>query len=341
MSVKISVIVPVFNVEEFITDCIQSILEQSFSNFELILINDGSTDKSGEICNEFAINDSRVQVIHQKNSGPSITRNLGINISNGDYISFVDSDDTINKDMLEKMYSSCIASNAEIAICGFIESNKFTGSYLKHTISEEKQLLFEGNKIRENIEETLKQYNIWGYPSLWNKMYKRSFLIENKLILNENITIAEDLCFNINALLKANRVCVINEMLYNYRRENTESLMNNRTGKFYLHIKGRKETLRLLKENQVNKQIFENYVRYENCKTFSEYFYKIREVFSSKESVKAKIITIYRLIHEPYFIESIYNLERRHLGRKAKSFILLIKGFLGLDKMLVNNKNFK
>ena len=98
----ISIIVPVYNVEKYLNRCLDSIINQSFINFELILINDGSTDKSGKICDKYAQIDKRVRVIHKKNEGVSLTRNLGINIAKGDYITFIDSDDWIEQDFLKK-----------------------------------------------------------------------------------------------------------------------------------------------------------------------------------------------------------------------------------------------
>lgn len=115
---KISIIVPVYNVELFLHKCIISILSQTFKDFELILINDGSTDKSGEICDVYSQKDSRIKVIHKKNEGQSSARNKGLEIARGDYIGFVDSDDWIEQDMYKTLYESSIKANADIAVIG-------------------------------------------------------------------------------------------------------------------------------------------------------------------------------------------------------------------------------
>ena len=115
---KISIIVPVYNVEEYIHRCIDSILAQTFTDFELILVNDGSHDQCGKICDEYAENDSRIKVIHKKNGGLSDARNAGLEIAQGEYIGFVDSDDYIEHDMYEKLIEACKEYNSKLAMCG-------------------------------------------------------------------------------------------------------------------------------------------------------------------------------------------------------------------------------
>ena len=121
----ISVIVPVYNVEKYLHKCIKSILDQTYKNLEIILVNDGSKDNSGMICDEFAKIDSRVKVIHQLNQGASVARNVGIDVSNGDYIGFVDSDDFIEPDMYELLLKNLLKNKVDVSICGIknIDSN--------------------------------------------------------------------------------------------------------------------------------------------------------------------------------------------------------------------------
>lgn len=114
----VSIIVPIYNVEQYISKCIESILAQTYRDFELILVDDGSTDMCGKICDEYAKQDSRVHVIHQENKGVSAARNAGISLAKGEYIMFVDSDDFITENMLEKMHDCIAESGSDIAICG-------------------------------------------------------------------------------------------------------------------------------------------------------------------------------------------------------------------------------
>lgn len=114
---KISIIVPIYNVEKYIEKCIQSILNQTFSDFELILVNDGSTDSCGEICDKYKKLDDRIIVIHKVNGGLSSARNAGIDIARGEYIGFIDSDDYIHEKMYEILYNNAITYNSDIVIC--------------------------------------------------------------------------------------------------------------------------------------------------------------------------------------------------------------------------------
>lgn len=117
MSAIISIIVPIYNVDNYLEKCIDSILNQALEEFELVLVNDGSTDNSGAICDKYSNKDERVKVIHKKNGGVSSARNVGIKNANGDYIGFVDPDDYVDIDMYKKLYELCIKSNSDIAIC--------------------------------------------------------------------------------------------------------------------------------------------------------------------------------------------------------------------------------
>ncbi|UOK56378.1 glycosyltransferase [Bacillus sp. OVS6] len=113
----ISIVVPIYNVEKYLHKCIDSILSQNFTDLEIVLVNDGSTDSCGRICDEYSIKDNRVKVIHKKNGGLSDARNTGIEISTGDFIGFVDSDDWVEPNMYETLYNLCISNSADISTC--------------------------------------------------------------------------------------------------------------------------------------------------------------------------------------------------------------------------------
>jgi len=119
----ISIIIPVYNVEDYLARCLESILFQSFKDFEVLLIDDGSTDGSGKICDAYAQNDTRIRVIHKVNGGVSSARNVGLNNANGQYISFVDSDDFVHPCFLEFLYNSIKSSKADISICDYEKRN--------------------------------------------------------------------------------------------------------------------------------------------------------------------------------------------------------------------------
>lgn len=126
----ITVIVPIYNVAEYLPKCIDSIIKQTYNQLEIILVDDGSSDNSGQICDQFALKDTRIRVIHKVNGGLSDARNAGISIANGEYIGFVDADDFIEYNMYEKLYTSIKIANAQIGICGrWIENNGVTTEY--------------------------------------------------------------------------------------------------------------------------------------------------------------------------------------------------------------------
>ena len=142
---KISVIVPVYNVEKYLYKCINSILEQTFNEFELILVNDGSTDNSGNICDEYAIKDRRVIVIHKENGGLSSARNAGLDIAKGSYISFIDSDDWIARDMYETLFDVGLKNDLDIVQCGY--TSVYENSEIKADVYSEEIMFIHDNEI--------------------------------------------------------------------------------------------------------------------------------------------------------------------------------------------------
>lgn len=187
---KISIIVPVYNVEKYIKRCIESILNQTYSNLEIILIDDGSIDKSGIICDELKKTDNRILVFHKKNEGVSSARNIGIKNASGEYLLFIDSDDHLEKNMIEVLYNNLKSNNADISICEYYIEHE-NGEIKRRHNQEEKFIL--GKEDFYNY--ILKDKYFGGY--LFNKLIKRN-LIYNKndtILFNENIHICEDLFF--------------------------------------------------------------------------------------------------------------------------------------------------
>lgn len=221
----VSIIVPVYNAESYLASCINSIIKQSYKDFELILINDGSTDNSGSICDQFASKDQRIKVIHQKNSGVSITRNLGIEIAMGKYIQFVDSDDTVNHRLTEKLVEELEKGN-QLAFCGFNIFNKNLGDYqIKEVIPN-----LEG---KLNSSDFLIKFMVFFEQGLlnaiWNKIYCSSLLKKSNIKFIDNLNMGEDLIFNLDYLERCESISVINQSLYDYLvLNNTKSL----TGSF-------------------------------------------------------------------------------------------------------------
>jgi len=172
MEPLISVIVPIYNAEKYLTECIESIRNQTYKNLQIILVNDGSTDMSLEICESFARIDSRILIINQKNLGVSAARNRGIEAANGEYIGFVDSDDYLDNQMYEKLLKTILVNNADIC------------ALMNYTIKPVSAEVF--NKTKLNKCEALKELFLLRFPtSLWAYLYKKEIIKQFRL--NENI----------------------------------------------------------------------------------------------------------------------------------------------------------
>lgn len=210
----ISIIVPVYNVENYLKRCIESILNQTFTDFELILVNDGSTDGSGIICKEFSSVDDRIKVINKNNGGLSSARNSGIEIARGKYISFIDSDDYINNNMFEILYREIIFSNSDISICNYCKVSDYNRPVDNNL--QYKSQIFEG---KENILNQLCDEKRMQFTVAWNKLYDKSLF--NSIRFKEG-KLHEDEFIAHEILDKANKVIYIeSDLYYYYQREDS------------------------------------------------------------------------------------------------------------------------
>lgn len=207
----ISIIVPVYNVESYLERCIESILNQSFKEFELILVNDGSTDGCKDICNEYKTKDKRIKVIHKENGGLSSARNAGLDIARGKYIGFVDSDDFINKDMYKTLFNTIQDNNSDMIICDYYkvnedDINKFRNIKCSCENIEVKNL----NKL-ESIDNLFLTGEKFIFA--WNKLYKRELFNDLRY---EKGRIYEDEYLAHRILYKCNKVSIIEAKIYYY-----------------------------------------------------------------------------------------------------------------------------
>lgn len=209
----ISVIVPIFNAEKYLHRCIKRILAQDYTDYELLLINDGSTDNSGTICDEYAIKDNRIRVFHKENGGVSSARNWGLDNAIGEYIMFVDSDDYMLPGMLEVMLSTLESKKADLVVCGTTE----TGSGYWRPIAD---VDYSINQLKENFVSLL-HTELLSPP--WNKIYKKEIIGSNRFC--EDISFGEDLLFNIQYLEKCENISFIKESPFYHEKENENSLV--------------------------------------------------------------------------------------------------------------------
>jgi len=223
----ISIIVPIYNVEKFLKRCLDSILAQSLKDIEIILVNDGSTDLSLDICKNYQKKDNRIIIIDKINEGVSVARNTGIEVALGKYICFVDPDDWIEPNMYENMYKTIEKYKCNIAFCNYSKDTKRTSNI--KTLKVQKDVLGKLDIINDlianmiGIEDILpKYYNVMG--CVWRCLYKKDFIDKFNLSFQPGITIMEDLIFNVQALIYCDKVCIDHGVYYHYMKNKKSSL---------------------------------------------------------------------------------------------------------------------
>lgn len=200
---KISVIVPIHNVDKYLSKCINSILNQSFKNLEIILINDGSSDNSADICEYFAKKDRRIVLFHQSYQGVAEARNRGLDLASGEFIGFVDSDDWIEHDMFEFLYLNLINNNVDITICNY------------KSVDTDGSLLYcdKKNKLLMNNPAALEHYLTDNQNYLWNRLYKRHLFAGVRFPKNR---VFEDVFIGYRLIEQANNILILPECKYYY-----------------------------------------------------------------------------------------------------------------------------
>lgn len=207
----ISIIIPIYNVASYLNECIQSIINQTHKDFECILVDDGSSDGSEKICDQWKTKDNRIKVIHQTNQGVSSARNRGLSVAKGEYIAFIDSDDWVDTIYLEKLYQKIISSNVDLVVCGIIQHYPNQSSR-KYFYNEGVISLNETN-IQAFVDLN-KQFLLFG-PVV--KLYKKSIIQQHHLVFPLEYSYGEDLLFNYRYLEHVTSIYVINQCYYHYR----------------------------------------------------------------------------------------------------------------------------
>ena len=236
---QISIIVPVYKAEHCLHECINSILKQTFTDFELLLIDDGSPDNSGAVCDKYAQQDKRIKVFHTKNRGVSSARNLGLDKAGGQWITFCDSDDWIEKDWLESYINEINKRHYDIIFQGYIcDSPKTSKKYFtKNLPSEYTKTIFE-----------LEKKDLFGWT--WNKLFKAHIIQKNNLRFNNTLNINEDLLFTLQYCLHAHSILVLPIAKYHYIIHQ-ESLMTRKYP--YKELQNKNELIKEARQQLANK----------------------------------------------------------------------------------------
>ncbi|EPD59552.1 glycosyltransferase family 2 protein [Faecalimonas umbilicata] len=327
MKPKVSVIVPIYNAEEYLAQCIESVLAQTLKEIELILIDDGSTDESLKICNAYSETDNRIQVFSNRNVGQGLERNFGVKKATGEYISFLDSDDQYKKDMLEKLYKKAVEINADMVSGGYADI--CNGNLIKeHPLDNE--ILDSNVKIKEAMSNLISYEKKDGYAgciAVWDSIFRRDLLVEKDIqFLSEREVYSEDLLYKLTVMSYSKKIAFYSDIVYLYR-VNDNSFTN--------HI-NQSVLSRILELYDVINIKFGSFLEEFNLKnriinrTFFTLRFNIKKVSKSRE---AKVF--YKMILDN---ERLMEIIRLYKPTNLKNFVIywLLRGrVLGILRILV------
>lgn len=276
---KISVIMPVYNAQRYIVNALESLISQTFEDLEIIVVNNNSTDKTGAICAEFAKKDSRITALNsQENLGPGKARNLAIDISKGEYIIFMDGDDTIESDMLEILYSKAIDRNCDVVVCGYFQDFLDENDKLAYTVKVDAPMI-ECCNNKECIAAipVLDVAKVMSFS--WNKIYRASVIKENNVRFPD-MRHSEDYFFLMELMRYITSLYTVSNNLYHYNKTKTSTLTNQP------HLKGFTELVlsRFATQKELLESgfVFEGDVRSKSCAVH------IKHIFSALENSRKK-----------------------------------------------------
>lgn len=257
----ISVIIPIYNVELYLKRCVDSVLSQKEVSLEIILVDDGSNDSSGKICDDYADKNSNIKCLHIENGGPATAKNRGYDMAEGNYVAFIDSDDEIKPEMFSTMLQSGYQHDADIVCCNYIQVDE--DGNISHT-------QYTGKEYVLNQDEALKAILIKDkiYSQCWTKIYKRTTLENNKIKNTEGLKTDEDFIFNIQVFACSKTVCIVDKPLYIYTHR-TKSLSKDY---FNTHIQQYIDN-RILRLELVEKIITEQFPHLQEYCTYHCIFY--------------------------------------------------------------------
>ena len=312
MEELISIIVPVYNVEKYLNKCIDSIINQTYKNLEIILVDDGSLDNSGKICNEYAEKDSRIKVIHKENGGVSSARNKGLEIANGEWVAFVDSDDWIENNFCEVLLNNAIEYKVDIVLCGY---NRVSLSNIDKIRNTKKIIELNANEYLINV---LNPQTGFGFCHM--KLYKRKNIRNIKF--KEGLLVGEDALFNEQVSKKIKKAIFVEESLYNYRINNNSVVRKfdkNYSNKYLKSIKINKEYI--FENYKSNKEVIQNYY---NFVAYHVLLIAVNYCYNKENKEKNKMNLLKKVLNIPEFKAGIKksNYENLSITRKITLFTI-------------------
>ncbi len=306
---KISIIIPIYNVEKYINKCLDSLINQTLEELEFICINDGSTDNSINILNNYINNDSRFIIINQSNQGQGIARNNGIKIAKGEYIAFVDPDDWLENSTFEKAYNLAIENNANVVQFNYLEYNDISKTFKKIDFSERLKKQYKLDILKSNIysKDDFKEglfYNLDLH--VWNRIYKRDFIISNQIEFAHTRN-GEDHLFVNGVLLLSDNIHFLNEYLYIYRTREG-SIVNTKT---FMNGVYAFEDINCFKKFLESKNLFQKYEK-------DFYDYSMTILFWHYHQLPAEYISEYEKQCEKFLSNEYYKKFKKLFNKKNK-----------------------
>lgn len=277
--VKVSVVIPVYNVESYLEDCLKSVLHQTLTDIEIICVNDGSTDKSLSILEKYAKKDKRLTVINQENAGHAVATNIGMTYATGEYLFLMDSDDIIEFNALELTYKKAKECDVDFVIFKAINYNNSEGKYYETKSYTMKEVY---NQVKDEVfsYEDVKDLIFTMSVTPWSKLYNRKFLLENNIIFPEGL-IFDDNIFFWEVLFNAKRIVFLNEFLFIRRFYSTSSTNNG--------------DLRFLDSIEINNLIWKTFRKYNHFDYHKKYLYnsKILSLYNRYTKIKEEYKDIF------------------------------------------------
>lgn len=316
----ISVIVPVYNVEKYLEQCVDSILQQTITDLEVILVDDGSTDKSALICDEYQVRDTRIKVLHKQNGGLMSAWTAGVQMSKGDYIGFVDSDDWIDSDMYMTLYQTAVKSSADIVLCGWIREGK-------NKREKEPMYIESGKYDRDSLEKNIfpkmlsfgKMLERYISPNRVTKLFKRELLEKNFKYFDEKVSIGEDLITSFSCILDAKSIYMLAEYFPYHYRLNESSIMEKADFQFY-----RKSLLMIQQFRRIVKE--KNRTGFDvqlNNDLLSLAYWGTERLVKSDATKKEKIKYIQSMLNDHDFRVALQNQTLSKHNKKCAVYIVL------------------
>jgi glycosyltransferase involved in cell wall biosynthesis len=342
ISELVSVIVPVYNVEHYLVRCVESLINQTYQQIEIILVNDGSKDKSGVICNQLATQDKRIVVIHKMNGGLSSARNEGLKHCKGGFISFLDSDDWYDHETFTKGMDIIKENDADIVFWSCVKEYQNDKHYVKSINTREEKLIFEGNRLnrlqRRTIgltgDELRQPTKTDVFISAWGKIYKRKLIFESEVeFIDTKIVGSEDVAFNIEMFNRASKIVYLNEFLTHYWLENENSLTKNHGSTLYPRFNLYFWIDNYIKVNSLDstyKQALEN-------RFALSLINNVLSISSNRNkcSVANKIHDINKILRDSIYIRPLKQMQRSYLPKHWKIFFALAQLKLGAVLYLI------